>query len=68
MKDTQYVTLDMNGLRSGNVTRLITSKKYSMICLNDGESIQTEEKFEEAKIIIKEAFEIILPEKSSFEV
>ncbi|MDQ1325823.1 MAG: hypothetical protein QG564_947 [Campylobacterota bacterium] len=68
LKDTQYVTLDMDELRSGKVTRLITANKYSMICLNDGESIRTEEEFEEAKTIIKEAFETILPEKSSFEV
>jgi len=68
MKDTLYVTLDMDELRSGNVSRLITSKKYSMICLNDGESIRTEEEFEEAKIIIKGALETILPEKSTFEV
>lgn len=68
MKDTHYVTLGMDGLRSGKVTGLITSGKYPMICLNDGESIRTEEEFEEAKIIIKDALEAILPDKSSFEV
>lgn len=68
MKDSKYITLNMDDLRSGKILDMITSENYSMVCLNDGDSIQTEEEFEEAKKIIKDAFEKILPNKSSFEV
>jgi hypothetical protein len=68
MKDTQYITLDMDELRSGKVTRLITSEKYSMICLNDSDTILTEDDFREAKRIIQDAFQTILPNKSGFEL
>jgi hypothetical protein len=47
---------------------MITSGKYAMICLNDGEGIETDEDFKEAKTIIQNAFNEILPNKSSFEV
>ena len=68
MRDMKYVTLSMEALESGEVADIITSQKYAMICLNDSEGIATDAEFEEAKQIIKEAFEMILPEKSSFEV
>jgi hypothetical protein len=68
MRDAKYVTLTMENLRSGEVSDIIMSQKYSMVCLNDGESIETDEEFEEAKQIVKDAFEKILPEKSSFEL
>ncbi len=68
MKDTKYITMKMDNLRSGEVANIITSQKYSMVCLNDNESIKTDEELEEAKQIIKDAFEKILPEKSSFEL
>ncbi len=68
MKDTKYITMKMDNLRSGEVANIITSQKYSMVCLNDSESIKTDEELEEAKQIIKDAFEKILPEKSSFEL
>ena len=68
MKDSKYITLNMEDLRSRKILDIITSESYSMVCLNDGDSIQTEEEFEEAKKIIKDAFEIILPNKSSFEI
>ena len=45
--------------------KLIKTKKTPMICLNDG--VSTEEEFLNAKEKIIEAFETILPEKSSFE-
>lgn len=44
--------------------KYIKTKKYKMLCLNDSDS---KENFEEAKKRINEAFETILPEKSSFE-
>lgn len=46
------------------ITKAISKQKYKMICLNDGTSIDD---FEKAKIEIINAFETILPEKSSFE-
>ena len=68
MKDTKYITMTMENLRNGEVTRSIVSGKYAMVCLNDSEEISTEEEFAEAKKIVQEAFEKILPEKSTFEV
>lgn len=68
MKDSSYVTLNMKDLRSGKISHLINSGRYSMVCLNDDEGIRTEEEFQEAKKIIIDAFEKILPNKSSFEV
>ncbi|SFV60902.1 Glycosyltransferase [hydrothermal vent metagenome] len=68
MKDTKYLTLSMQNLKSGEVTEAITSEKYAMICLNDNEAIGSQEDFEEAKRIIGDAFEKLLPEKSSFEL
>lgn len=68
MKDSRYVTLNMLDLRSGKISDIIISGNYSMVCLNDSDSIQTEEEFDEAKKIIKDAFEKILPNKSSFEI
>ncbi len=68
MKDTKYVTLSMELLRSGKIGKMITSQKLSMLCLNDSDSIQTKTEFEEAKQIIRDAFEKILPDKSGFEI
>ena len=68
MRDTKYITMNMTNLRRGEVSAMIASPKYTMICLNDDESIDTDEVFEEAKQIVKDAFEKILPEKSSFEL
>lgn len=68
MHDTKYVTLNMELLRSGEIKNMITSQQLSMLCLNDADSIQTKAEFEEAKQIIKDAFEKILPDKSSFEL
>ena len=68
MRDTKYITMTMKNLRNGEVTRSILSGKYAMVCLNDSEEIATDEEFAEAKRIVQEAFEKILPEKSAFEV
>jgi len=68
LNDSKYITLDMQNLRNGKVREMITSGKYAMICLNDGEGIETDEDFEEAKTIIQNAFNEILPNKSSFEL
>jgi len=67
MKDTSYITLSMDALQSGTVEQMITSGNYAMICLNDGETIQSDADFEEAKQLIQHAFEKILPKKSEFE-
>jgi len=68
MTDTRYITMDMNNLRSAEVSNMLLSKKYSMVCLNDSESIKTDEEFEEAKQILEEALSKLLPNKSSFEI
>jgi len=68
MQDTKYITMSMEKLRSGEITQNILSGKYSMVCLNDSEDIQTSEDFLEAKKILWDAFEKILPTKSAFEV
>jgi len=68
MTDTKYITMDMNNLRSAEVSNMLLSKKYSMVCLNDSESIKTDEEFEEAKQILNEALSKLLPNKSNFEI
>ncbi len=45
--------------------KMIKSRKYSMICLNDG--VANDNEFIDAKNKINNSFEEILPEKSSFE-
>ncbi len=68
MNDSRYVTLNMLDFRSGKISDIIISGNYSMVCLNDSDSIQTEEEFDEAKKIIKDALKKILPNKSDFEI
>ena len=68
LDDTKFVTLNIKLLRSGEIRNMITSQKISMLCLNDSESICTDKELEEAKHIIKDAFDLILPNKSSFEL
>lgn len=46
---------------------VITSQKYRMICLNDVNEPCDRNQFEKVKKQINEAFDFILPEKSSFE-
>ena len=45
---------------------IIKNQKYRMICINDGYA--SEDTFNKSKNRINEAFESILPEKSSFEL
>ncbi len=47
-------------------SREILSLKYSMICINDG--VDAGENFQEIRDTVNNAFNIILPEKSSFEI
>jgi len=46
--------------------REILSGKYDMVCINDG--IVDEVDFSEIKDVVNQAFEVILPKKSTFEV
>ncbi len=68
MKDTKYIPMDMDMIRSGEISQLITEHKFAMLSLNDTEDIGDNHEFEEAKKILQEAFEKILPNKSSFEL
>jgi len=68
MRDSKYVTLNMDDIRSGKISEIITSQKYTMVCLNDNEAIESEEDLEGAKRALQEALGTILPNKSSFEV
>ncbi len=52
-------------LKSKKAVKAIHEQSYSLICLNDNKHIRNYEKVMES---IKEAFESILPEKSSFEL
>lgn len=61
-KDSIYYTVDDSTLVS--VCHEIESQKKSIIILNDSEDVD----FEVAKNKINDSFQIILPEKSSFEV
>ena len=49
------------------IQEAIRQQKYRMLCLNDMDYVKTSEAFEKAKREIIEAFNQILPEKSSFE-
>lgn len=50
-----------------NVCGLIKNEKYKMLCINDEADSFTEQEFEIAKNKIVDAFELLLPKKSSFE-
>jgi len=47
------------------IVETIKSQKYKQICMNDNRDIKD---FEVKKKAIQDAFESILPEKSSFEI
>ena len=47
---------------------LIRQQKYRMLCINDMGLQASQEEFEQARDRINDAFESILPEKSSFEI
>ncbi|MCM1163601.1 MAG: stealth family protein [Muribaculaceae bacterium] len=61
-KDTKMFPLM---IKSAQAVKAIRSQTYSLVCLNDNVNIRNYEKVMEQ---IKEAFEYILPEKSSFEL
>ena len=67
MKGTAYEEITMTNIKSGKIEELITSDRYSMICLNDSVEMDIEENYKMAKEKIKSYFEKILPDKSSFE-
>ncbi len=52
-------------IKSGKAIRAIREQKYSLVCLNDNVHIRH---YDEVMRRIREAFESILPEKSSFEL
>ena len=51
-------------IRSRQAVRAIYEQSYSLICLNDNVHIR---RYEQVMENIKNAFEYILPDKSSFE-
>jgi len=67
MRDGKYLTLSMRNLRDGTVDRVINSGEYRLVCLNDDEGISTEE-FAEAKELLRQSLEKLLPQKSEFEL
>ena len=52
---------------NNNCVKAITSQSYKMICINDNGRVAIES-FDKEKDIIKNAFQLILPDKSSFEI
>lgn len=65
---TNYKDCMYFGIKKENCKEIIDairSQKYSQICIND---VTSEIEFEEMKKKINDAFESILPEKSSFEI
>ena len=52
-------------IKSGKAIRAIREQKNSLVCLNDNVHIRH---YDEVMRRIREAFESILPEKSSFEL
>lgn len=68
MKDTHYEEITIENIDSGKIDTIITSQKYSMVCLNDSEEMNDEKSFKKAKESIKKSFETILPQKSDFEI
>ncbi len=51
-----------------NVANIIRSRRFRMVCINDGWECPSGTEFQEAKKVITEAFGKILPNKSSFEL
>ena len=73
VKKRKYVEVRTLG-NAVNAARDIESQKYKMYCINDATAKGrytkkdiSDEDFEKSKFLIKEAFEKILPKKSSFE-
>lgn len=56
---------DISDTTLPHICKAIRSQEYDMICINDSENISD---FDKTKALIKESFEKILPEKSSFEI
>jgi hypothetical protein len=67
LKDTKYIEITKESVDSGEVDNVITSFRYNMICLNDSKYID-EKEFDRLKESIKNSFNKILPNRSSFEI
>lgn len=52
---------------NSDISAAITGQRHKLICLNDNE-VETVLDFEKEKAVIRQAFEQILPDKSSFEL
>jgi len=59
------LTLDICDKSLNRITQYITNQSYDILCMNDSNDI---EDFEKAKSSLKDSFEKILPQKSSFEI
>ncbi len=67
MRDTIYEEITMENIKSAKIENIITSGKYSMVCLNDSVEMDSDENYEVSKEKIKMYLKKILPKKSSFE-
>jgi len=67
IRDMIYVEPTIEDLRNGVVSKVIEDPKYRFLCINDNSDISNKE-FREAKQIVVDAFEHILPDKSEYEL
>jgi len=58
-------SMDITDNSLSTVNDFITDRRFDMICLNDSDEVSD---FEKTKALLKESFEKILPDKSSFEL
>lgn len=62
-----HYTITSDSRELDDLCRHVSSGDYRMMCLNDADGIHSQEKFLQAKQRLLEAFETLLPEKSSYE-
>ena len=62
-----HYTITSDSRELDDLCRHVSSGDYRMMCLNDADGIHSQEEFLQAKQRLLEAFETLLPEKSSYE-
>ncbi len=68
MCDAKFLTLTIEAIKDGTIKKLLSSDRYALLCLNDSDIIADKNSFLEAKKILSEALQSILPHKSSYEL
>ena len=63
----RYFEVSKENDKNDEIAKAISNQAYPVVCINDTDNGMSEQQFEDLKRRLSEAFETILPNKSSFE-